>query len=453
MRQSEQQCRNCGLAWPHRNSLCPARGQTCRKCDKLNHYARVCRSARVQVPNNRAQVNVRQHNYMNSQENVQNIESQEPQASNPSSGSDDEFLLTCFDSKLPKMPSVNVKVSSVKVEMIIDTGASINIIDEKTFAHISKSTPISLKRTRTKLFAYGSTEQLPVIGQFAILETKKRITVSTLHVVKGNCGSLLSYQTATELNLLQVNIKTVKVESTDKCKHESSKIFKTKIENQSPKLFQGIGQLQNFEVKLHIDPAVSLVAQAARRIPFHMRRKVSAAFKQLEDDDIIEKVEGPTPWISPQVIIPKNDGTVRLCVDMRMANRAIQRERHPSPTVDDLINELNGAQVFSKLDLRSGYHQLSLAPESRYITTFAAHKGLRRYKRLNFRTNSASELFQQVTHDQIHDISGAMNISHDVIIYRISQEQHDVALHAVCQRFADIGVTLNRAKCQFSELS
>ena len=218
------------------------------------------------------------------------------------------------------MPSVNVKVSSVKVEMIIDTGASINIIDEKTFAHISKSTPISLKRTRTKLFAYGSTEQLPVIGQFAILETKKRITVSTLHVVKGNCGSLLSYQTATELNLLQVNIKTVKVESTDKCKHESSKISKTKIENQSPKLFQGIGQLQNFEVKLHIDPAVSLVAQPARRIPFHMRRKVSAAFKQLEDDDIIEKVKGPTPWISPLVIIPKNDGTVRLCVDMRMAN-------------------------------------------------------------------------------------------------------------------------------------
>ena len=75
------------------------------------------------------------------------------------------------------MPSVNVKVSNVKVKMIIDTGASINIIDEKTFAHISKSTPISLKRTRTKLFAYGSTEQLPVTRQFeAILETKKRIT-------------------------------------------------------------------------------------------------------------------------------------------------------------------------------------------------------------------------------------------------------------------------------------
>ena len=159
LRQSGQQCRNCGLAWPHRNSPCPAQGQTCRKCNKLNHYARVCRSARVKVPNNRARVNVRQHNNKNNQENVQNIESQEPQASSPSSGSDDEFLFTCVDSKLPKMPSVNVKVSNVKVKMIIDTGASINIIDEKTFAHISKSTPISLKRTRSLLMGPPSNYQ------------------------------------------------------------------------------------------------------------------------------------------------------------------------------------------------------------------------------------------------------------------------------------------------------
>ena len=119
---------------------------------------------------------------------------------------------------------------------------------------------------------------------------------------------------------------------------------------------------------------------------------------------------------------------------MRMANRAIQREWHPSPTVDDLINELNAAKVFWKLELRFGYHQLSLANESRYITTFATHKGLRRYKRLNFGTNSASELFQQVIHDQIDDIPGAINISDDV-----------------CQRFAHIDLTLNQRKCQFSQ--
>lgn len=96
----------------------------------------------------------------------------------------------------------------------------------------------------------------------------------------------------------------------------------------------------------------------------------------LERKCIIERVHRGTPWVSPLVIIPKKNGEIRTCVDMRMANQAIERERHTMPMVDDLIHTLNGATVFSKLDLRSGYHQLPLAPKSRYITTFATQKGL-----------------------------------------------------------------------------
>lgn len=72
---------------------------------------------------------------------------------------------------------------------------------------------------------------------------------------------------------------------------------------------------------------------------------------KLEQQDIIEKVEGPTPWVSPLVVIPKKNGDVRICVDIRMANKVIEREHHPTPTIDDLIHTLNGATVFSKLDL------------------------------------------------------------------------------------------------------
>ena len=138
---------------------------------------------------------------------------------------------------------------------------------------------------------------------------------------------------------------------------------------------------------------------------------------------------------------------------MRMANKAIARERHPSPTVDDLIHTLNGATVFSKLDLRSGYHQLSLAPESRYITTFATHKGLRRYTRLNFGTNSASEIFQNIINEQIRDNQGALNISDDVIVFAKTQDAHDKALQAVFQKFSNIGLTLNKSKCEFNKHS
>lgn len=138
-------------------------------------------------------------------------------------------------------------------------------------------------------------------------------------------------------------------------------------------------------------------------------------------------------------------GDVQLCVDMRMANKAINRERHPSPTVDDLIHILNGAMIFSKLDLHSGYHQLSLAPESRYITTFATHKGLKRYTRLNFGTNLASEIFQNTISEQIRDIQGVLNISDDVIRFVKTQDAHDKALQEVFQKFSDFSLMLNKS--------
>ena len=259
--------------------------------------------------------------------------------------------------------------------------------------------------------------------------------MTTFHVLQGKHGSLLSFATASKLGLVDVKVNSVATESN--------------LIEQYPSVFQGIGKLKNFEVNLHIDETIQPVAQSARRIPFHLRKKVSAELKKLEEQDVIKKVEGPTPWVSPLVVIPKKNGDVRLCVDMRMPNQAIQRERHPSPTSDDLVDALNGAKVFSKLDLRSGYHQLSLAPESRYITTFATHEGLRRYKRLNFGTNSASEIFQHIISEQIRDIPGSINISDDVIVFGKTRQEHDHALHAVLRRLAHSGLTISPEKCEF----
>ena len=109
---------------------------------------------------------------------------------------------------------------------------------------------------------------------------------------------------------------------------------------------------------------------------------------------IIEPVEGPAPWVNLVVIVPKNNGEIRLCVDIRQANQAIMQRRHPIPTVDEVLHTTNGSKVFSKLDLKWGYHQLELSPESREITTFATPDGLFRYKRLLFGVCSASEQYQ-----------------------------------------------------------
>ena len=134
---------------------------------------------------------------------------------------------------------------------------------------------------------------------------------------------------------------------------------------------------------------------------------------------IDERVEGvPTPWVFPVVTPPKKDpGSNRLCVDMRAANKAIQRERHQTPTLNELVNNLNGANVFSKIDLRSGYHQQELDSGSRHITTFSTHVGLFHCKCLNSDVSSASEMFQETIRSIIQDIPCSKNISDDIIVW------------------------------------
>ena len=213
--------------------------------------------------------------------------------------------------------------------------------------------------------------------------------------------------------------------------------------------------MKDFQVELHIDSSVPPVTQPHRRIPFHLRKKLDAELDKLERQGIIEPVDGPTPWVSPLVVTPKpkNPNQIRVCVDMRQPNRAILRERHITPTIDDLIHDLNGATVFSKIDLNSGYHQLELTPDSRYITTFSTHRGLRRYTRLNFGTSSAAEVFQDAIQHTLSGIEGVRNVSEDIIIFGRDQQAHDRALHAVFARLRAKNLTLNPKKCEFNKSS
>ena len=112
---------------------------------------------------------------------------------------------------------------------------------------------------------------------------------------------------------------------------------------------------------------------------------------------------------------------------------------------------MNGATIFSKIDLNKGYHQLELHPESRYITTFTTHKGLYRYKRLSFGINSAAETFQKKISDVIQNIRGARNISDDIIIFGKTQEEHDAVLTEVMERLREHNITVGKDKCEFGK--
>ena len=108
--------------------------------------------------------------------------------------------------------------------------------------------------------------------------------------------------------------------------------------------------------------------------------------------DLIEKIDA-SPWISYLVLVRKKDKTPRICTNMTNVNRSIIPEHFPLATLEELTLQLAGAKIFSKLDLKWGYLQVSLAPGSRYLTAFVRHEGVFQSKQLVFSMCSAPSAF------------------------------------------------------------
>jgi hypothetical protein len=191
---------------------------------------------------------------------------------------------------------------------------------------------VKLKTTTVKAFAYNAQTPVKFLGKFeALVETRKRVAVATFYVVKTlDSGNLISSATAQDLGLISLHIN--KLSTTNDKKLD-------KILSKHTTVFKGLGKLNDVKLQLYIDQDQTPKIQPNRRIPFHIRNKVKNALEELEQEDVIERVpdKQPTPWVSPIVAVPKKDGGVRICVDMRQANAAIKRVRHPIPTVEDII--------------------------------------------------------------------------------------------------------------------
>ncbi|XP_015747522.1 PREDICTED: uncharacterized protein K02A2.6-like [Acropora digitifera] len=265
------------------------------------------------------------------------------------------------------------------------------------------------------------------------LETYQPLTLN-LEGSKEKARAILSRQTSQILAILKIEINSVSEEN---------------LLREFPRIFNGVGKLKDFQAKFHNDESVEPTAQKLRPSPFGLSEKIEEKLEELVNHDVIEQVQGPTPWVSPVVVVPKPTGDIRVCVDMRKANRTIVRERHPIPTVDDVLYQLNGSTIFSKLDLKWGFHLIELEEQSRNITTFVTHKVLYRYKRLMFDISSAPELYQHTIQQVLAGCEGAYSIHDDIIIHGCSVDEHDARLKKTMGPIQDKGLTLSREKCVF----
>ena len=236
------------------------------------------------------------------------------------------------------------------------------------------------------------------------------------------------------------------LEDTSGSSHEEYQYLSEKF----PAVFSGsIGKLKDFQLELAIDSHVEPVAQRSRPVPVHYRSKVEAKVKQLEEQDIIEQVEGPTPWVSPIVIVDKPNGDIRLCVDMTKPNEALSRTRYPYPVSEEILQDLNGSKYFSKIDLKECYHQIDLTESSRYLTAFQTHMGLYQYKRLPYGTSVGSEICQHLISQILEGCQNARNVVDDILVYGATKAEHDKALEDTLQRLQEKHLAANLNKCVF----
>lgn len=150
------------------------------------------------------------------------------------------------------------------------------------------------------------------------------------------------------------------------------------------------------------------------------------------------------------VPVIKKHGDFRMCIDMRMANRAVLREKYPIPMFEELIAEMIDCEFFfTKIDLKSAYHQIELSLESRDITTFVTPDGIFRFNRLYCGIRCAPEMFQRIMTNLLGNLLNVKVFFNNIIIFSKSKDEHNRHVNAELKRLEECGLTINVDKSTF----
>jgi hypothetical protein len=147
-------------------------------------------------------------------------------------------------------------------------------------------------------------------------------------------------------------------------------------------------------------------------------------------DELLEKGyirPSTSPWAAPVFFVEKKDGTKRMCIDYRALNEVTIKNKYPMPRIEDLFDQLRGASVFSKIDLRSGYHQLRIRPSDVSKTTFTTKYGLFEFIVMSFGLTNVPTFFMYLMNNVFSmdylDKFVVVFID-DILIYSQSEEEH-----------------------------
>ncbi|TYK21928.1 ty3-gypsy retrotransposon protein [Cucumis melo var. makuwa] len=216
-----------------------------------------------------------------------------------------------------------------------------------------------------------------------------------------------------------------------------------------PDELPGLPPQREIEFAIELEPGTVPISRASYRMASAELKELKVQLQELVDKGFIRP--SVSPWRAPVLFVKKKDGSMRLCIDYSELNKITVKNRYPLPRIDDLFDQLHGATVFSKIDLRSGYHQLRIKDGDVPKTIFCSRYGHYEFIVMSFGLTNAPAVFMDLMNRVFREFLDTFVIVFidDILIYFKTEAEHEEHLRMVLQTLRDNKLHEKFSKCEF----